>query len=98
VAAGTDAPFGDADPWQAMRAATSRPSGLGSAEAVGGGRALGLFLGRPESPAQPRTVAPGQAADLVLLRAPAGEAARGLRADLVAATLIDGEPVYLAEP
>ncbi len=98
VAAGTDAPFGDADPWLVMRAATRRPSGLGGAEAISGRRALGLFLGSPGAPAVQRLIAPGQTADLVLLRAPAAEAARALGADLVAATLIGGEPVYLAEP
>jgi predicted amidohydrolase YtcJ len=98
VAAGTDAPFGTPDPWLVMRAAMARPAGLGGAEAISGSHALRLFLGRPATPAKPRLVAPGQVADLVLLRAPAKDAAAAPSAGLVAATIVDGEPVYLAEP
>ena len=94
VAAGSDAPFGGADPWHVMRAATRRPSGLGPDEAIPPARALGLFLGEPAAPATPRRVAPGRPADLVLLRCPPDEAARSLAADLVAATFVAGELVY----
>jgi predicted amidohydrolase YtcJ len=94
VAAGTDAPFGGADPWPVMRAATRRPVNLGPGEAVTGAQAIGLFLGEPTAPATPRLVAPGQPADLVLLRCPPLEAARALDSDLVAATLVGGDVVY----
>jgi len=94
VAAGSDAPFGEADPWHVMRAATRRTSGLGPDEAIPPARALGLFLGEPAAPATPRRVAPGRPADLVLLRCPPDEAARSLAADLVAATFVAGELVY----
>ncbi len=93
VAAGSDAPFGGADPWQVMRAATRRPAELGPGEAVAPATAIRLFLGDPEAPAVPRPIAPGHPADLVLLRCPPGEAVRSLASDLVAATFIDGEPV-----
>jgi predicted amidohydrolase YtcJ len=96
VAAGSDAPFGGADPWAVMRAATRRPAGLGPGEAVAPGTAIGLFLGSPSTPSEPRLVAPGAAADLVLLRCPPREAARSLGSDLVAATIIDGAVVYRA--
>ena len=94
VAAGTDAPFGGADPWHVMRAATRRPANIGPGEAVTGAQAIGLFLGEPTAPATPRLVAPGQPADLVLLRCPPLAAARALDSDLVAATLVGGEVVF----
>jgi predicted amidohydrolase YtcJ len=51
VAAGSDAPFGDWDPWHVMRTAAERPADLGPAEAVTAARALRLFLGEPAAPA-----------------------------------------------
>jgi predicted amidohydrolase YtcJ len=98
AAAGTDAPFGGADPWHVMRAATRRAAlgfGLGPGEAIGAAAAMGLFLGHPAAPATPRVIAPGHPGDLVVLRVPPAEAARSLASDLVAATLVAGEPVYL---
>jgi len=94
VAAGSDAPFGGADPWQVMRAAVTRPGSFPAGEAVSAAQAIGLFLGWPAAPAVPRRVAPGQPADLVLLRAPPAEALRSLASDLVAATFIGGRQVY----
>jgi predicted amidohydrolase YtcJ len=94
VAAGTDAPFGGADPWPVIQAATRRPPGLGPGEAIPPSRAIGLFLGRPEAPAVPRRIAPGQPADLTLLRVPPGEAGQAPAAELVAATIVGGEAVY----
>jgi predicted amidohydrolase YtcJ len=94
VAAGSDAPFGGADPWRVMRAAIRRPDGLGPGEAVDRETAIRLFLGSPTAPARPRAVAPGAPADLVLLRCPPWEALRSLGSDLVAATFVDGSLVY----
>ena len=94
VAAGTDAPFGGADPWQVMRAATRRPADLGPREAVDPQTAIRLFLGSPTAPTRLRAVAPGAPADLVLLRCPPWEAFRSLTSDLVAATFVDGSLVY----
>jgi predicted amidohydrolase YtcJ len=94
LAAGTDAPFGGADPWHVMRAATVRPENLGPDEAISPERALGLFLGEPAAPATPRRVAPGAPADLVLLRCPPEEAVRSLDSGLVTATFIAGDLVY----
>jgi predicted amidohydrolase YtcJ len=96
VAAGSDAPFGGADPWRVMRAATRRPARLGPGEAVSPESALRLFLGSASTPGRPRLIAPGAAADLVLLRCPPGEAFRSLGSDLVAATIIDGDVVFVA--
>jgi rhodanese-related sulfurtransferase len=74
VAAGTDAPFGDADPWAAVRAAVHRrtPAGavLGPGERVDPATALALFLGRPDAPAVRRRVEPGAPADLSILDRP----------------------------
>ena len=94
VAAGSDAPFGRADPWAVMRAATRRPASLGPGEAVAPATALRLFLGEPAAPGVSRLVAPGYPADLVLLRCPPPQAARSLASDLVAVTVIGGEQVY----
>lgn len=94
VAAGSDAPFGGADPWAVMRAATRRPDNLGPGEAVAPATALRLFLGDPAAPGVPRLVAPGYPADLILLRCPPRQAARSLASDLVAATIIGGDQVH----
>jgi predicted amidohydrolase YtcJ len=96
VAAGSDAPFGGADPWAVMRAATRRPALLGPGEAIAPETALRLFLGSPSAPGEPRLVGPGAVADLVLLRCPPREAFRSLGSDLVAVTIIDGAVVYRA--
>ena len=94
VAAGTDAPFGLADPWQAMRGATERPPPFGTPEAVPAATAVALFLGEATAPGVQRRVAAGQPADLALLRAGPLEALRALSSDLVAATLVGGEVCY----
>jgi len=94
VAAGSDAPFGGADPWHVMRAAIRRPANLGPGEAVSPATALRLFLGEPAAPGVPRLVAPGYPADFILLRCPPAAAARSLASDLVAATFIGGGQVY----
>jgi len=97
VAGGTDAPFGDADPWAAMRAAVERTTAsgapLGPAERVDARTALRLFLGSAAAPAVARRVEPGTAADLCLLHAPLVEARRLLSAEVVALTIVDGEIV-----
>lgn len=96
VAMSTDAPFGDPDPWAAMRAAVHRrtPSGavLGPAERVSATTALTLFHG--ERPARPRGIQPGVAGDLCVLSAPPAEALAELSADAVRATVVAGEVVY----
>jgi predicted amidohydrolase YtcJ len=97
VAAGSDAPFGDLDPWAAMRAATTRPRPFDTNEAVSPARALALFLGGPAAPGVTRRVAAGHPADLVLLRAGPREALHSLSSDLVAATFVGGEPRYLRD-
>ena len=72
---GTDAPFGPADPWLAMRAAVDRQSDcghtLGAEEQVTPEQALALFTSPPHAPgAAPRRVQVGAPADLCLLDRP----------------------------
>jgi predicted amidohydrolase YtcJ len=97
VAAGTDAPFGSADPWHIAVEAAERPSFTGAQEAVDPATALSLFFGDPAAPATPRRIAPGHPADLVLLRVPPAEALRslaaGTRDGLVTATFVTGRRV-----
>jgi predicted amidohydrolase YtcJ len=91
VAAGTDAPFGGADPWAAMRAAVTRD--LGPDERVGPARALDLFLGSASSPAIPRTIDVGTPADLCLLHVPLDTQLRELDAANVRAAWVGGEVI-----
>ncbi len=98
VALSTDMPFGDADPWAAMRAAVHRStlsgSVLGANESIDAATALGLFLGTPQQPDLPRELAVGSPADLCVLAAPSRDVLTVLDASLVAATVYDGALVY----
>jgi predicted amidohydrolase YtcJ len=100
VALSTDMPFGRGDPWAAMRAAVHRttPSGavLGVEERVSARTALTMFFGCPDRPARPRTVEPGQPADLCVLTVPPEAALAELDSGMVAATVIGGEVAYAA--
>jgi predicted amidohydrolase YtcJ len=96
---GTDAPFGDPDPWRAMRAALERRTEegltLGPDEALEPERALGLFTSPAEAPgAAPRRVGVGAAADLCLLDAPWDVARRELSSRRVRATLREGSLIW----
>ncbi|HJT90864.1 MAG TPA: amidohydrolase family protein [Mycobacterium sp.] len=98
VALSTDLPFGEADPWAAMRAAVRRTTAtgavLGAGECVSAREALTMFLGIASRPAEARTVAPGQPGDLVVLAASPAEALNELDAGMVSATVIAGEVVH----
>lgn len=99
VAGGTDAPFGVADPWRAMRAAVERRSDrgrlLGEGEAVTPRAALDLFLSDLHAPGSARRrVQAGAPADLCLLRSPLAHALETLDAAQVKATIIDGRVVH----
>jgi predicted amidohydrolase YtcJ len=101
VGGSTDAPFGDADPWAAMRAAiTRRTAGgavLGPDERIPAARALELFLTAPEWPGgPPRTVAVGQPADLVVLNDTLERVLADPDAGHVAATIRGGRVIYRA--
>lgn len=75
VAASSDAPFGEVDPWQviasAVRRTTSAGVVLGGGERVSALTALGGYLSAADDPGGPaRRLVVGQVADLVLLDAP----------------------------
>jgi predicted amidohydrolase YtcJ len=95
VAAGSDAPYGSADPWLAIRAAgdrrTAGGSMIGANEAIAARDALNLYLGSFKDPGGPiRMIAPGQAADLCLLASGWQDGPD----DPVRATLIGGNLAY----
>jgi len=94
LAAGSDAPFGRADPWFAMRAAVTRRTAdgavLGPEEALTPEEALALFIGEPQRPAVPRVIGVGAAADLVLLDRPWQQISAALSRDRVRMTVLDG--------
>jgi predicted amidohydrolase YtcJ len=98
LAAGTDAPFGDPDPWLAIRAAVARTTHqgrkLGLDESLSPEQALGLFLGAAESPDTPRTIEAGSLADLCVLREPWASARDRLASTLVTATIRAGELIF----
>ncbi|WP_280388025.1 amidohydrolase family protein, partial [Nocardia wallacei] len=94
VAAGTDAPFGSSDPWQAIRAAVTRPPTT-QPETVPLETAIALFTADPHHPAHHRTISPGRPADLTLLHPPPQDVLRTPPTDLVAATIIAGNPAHL---
>lgn len=102
LAAGTDAPFGDPDPWRAMRAAVDRRtrSGapLGPDEAVTPEDALALFSAPLEAPGErPRAIEPGAPADLCLLDRSWKAAREALSSETVRATLRSGRVVFERE-
>lgn len=98
-AAGTDAPYGSLDPWQAMRAAVSRCTAdgecLGRDEVLAPQQAVQLFCGDPRLPG---TGSPwpevGDRADLCVLDLPWRELLDDLDSRHVRATLIDGVVVH----
>ncbi len=72
LAAGSDAPYAAANPWEAIHAAierrTRRGALVGAGERLDAQRALALFHGTAEDPGGPaRRVAPGEPADLCLI-------------------------------
>lgn len=76
---GTDAPFGDPDPWAAMNAAVNRTTAdgrvLGAAERLTPERALALFTTPLADPGGwPRRIVVGASADLCVLRRPWAQA------------------------
>jgi predicted amidohydrolase YtcJ len=98
VAAGSDAPYGDPDPWRAIAAARDRttPSGavLGAGERIAARRALDLFLAPLDDPAgPPRRVQVGAPADLCLLADPLDAALADPAAVTVRATVRSGRVV-----
>jgi predicted amidohydrolase YtcJ len=100
VALSTDMPFGQPDPWAAMRAAVHRttPGGavLGADECVSARTALTMFFGRPDQPTRTRTLQPGEPSDLCVLSVPPETTLAELDAGMVATTIVGGEITYTA--
>lgn len=94
VALSTDFPYGDADPWAAMRAAVHRVTATGHAlginECIAPAAALEMFLGFADQPRRLRSVAVGQPGDLCVLATAPHEALRILDAEMVTATIVAG--------
>jgi predicted amidohydrolase YtcJ len=106
LAAGTDAPFGDPDPWRAMNAAVTRQTAsgacLGPNEKVSPEVALGLFRDQIFDTGQTKnspfgSLAVGQKADLCLLNSSWREAREELSSERVVATLCAGNVIWPAE-
>lgn len=103
LAAGSDAPYGGLDPWQAMAAATRRRTReghvIGEAERLGPEQALRLYLAPLEDPGAPvRRIEVGMRADLCLLDRPWSDARTALDQVQVQATWIDGRRFFDGEP
>jgi len=100
LAAGTDAPFGDPDPWLAIRSAINRRTRAGSvldvSEMLTPERALGLFLGSADKPAQRRTLDVGAPADLCLLHGSWRDILNDPTRERVRLTLRGGEIIWRA--
>jgi predicted amidohydrolase YtcJ len=101
VAASSDAPYAQPDPWAGIAAATTRRTRagrpLGLTERVDAHRALELYLApRAQPGGPPRRVIAGAPADLCLLDAPLAEALAEPSAGRVRATFVGGDSVHLA--
>ncbi len=98
LAGGSDAPFGDPDPWAAMRAAVTRTTRcgaiVGADEALSAEAALDLFLRDPLDLALMRRIGPGLPADLCLLDRPWAQARERLCADDVLAVWASGRLIH----
>lgn len=98
LAAGSDAPFGNCDPWASMAAAVSRHTesgvSIGESEALTPEQALDLFLRDPKSLNRRRRIAVGTPADLCLLDRSWANARSALSSAYVRATIIDGRMIF----
>lgn len=94
LAAGSDAPFGDPNPWAAMAAAVLRPAGFGP-EAISPEHALSLYT-KPADDAggSPRKIERGAAADICVLDRSWSQARKNLADVRPIATWIGGALVY----
>ncbi|MER7006790.1 amidohydrolase family protein [Dactylosporangium sp. NPDC000555] len=95
VAASSDAPYGELDPWQVIRTAGRRTSTrgrvIGPEESVTTAAALAGYLSFPRDPGgRARRVRPGVHADLCLLHVPLAEALRDPRSEHVRLAVIGG--------
>lgn len=99
LALSSDAPYGPLDPWQIIRAATTRRAAsgavVGPAEKLTPMQSLTGFLSPADDPGgRPRTIRRGGPADVVLLHAPLAEVLRSPSSSAVRTTLIGGRIVH----
>lgn len=99
VGAGSDAPFGEPNPWLAMSAAVNRATRnghvLGDIERLTPERALGLYTSPLNDPGNPvRKFEVGDKADFCLLSSNWSSVSRDLAGARVAATVIDGRVCF----
>ncbi len=102
LAGSTDAPYGDPDPWAAMRAAVDRRSragiALGQAEQLSPEQALALFTSAADDPGgASRSITAGEVADLCLLNRSWEQARTRLCSADVRATISGGALIYHQE-
>jgi len=99
LAAGSDTPYGSADPWAAMRAAVERRTRGGvlmsGEECLTPSQALAMFCGDPHRPGAGRLEpVVGMAADLCLLDVPWERLSNDLDSRHVALTICNGRIAY----
>ena len=98
VALSTDMPFGDDDPWKAMRAAVSRTTGggtvLGADECVSARDALTMFFGAADAPAVQRRSRRANPATCASFQRAPPRCWRELDSGMVAATIVAGAAVH----
>lgn len=99
LGAGTDAPFGNPDPWLSMTAAVNRLTTagklLGATERLTPEQALRLFTSSADDPGGPaRTISVGCTADFCLLDRPWQQARTRLQREDVLAAIRAGEIIY----
>lgn len=102
VCGASDAPHGPLSPWQVIAAAAERRtrSGqvIGPRERVSPAHALRGYVTAPNLPGGPlRRVAPGSAADLVLLRTGLSEALEKVPDNPVRLTVVGGRAIHIAD-
>ena len=99
LGAGTDAPFGEPDPWRAMQAAVDRRTAAGERSAPArrsrpSARSRSSSRRRTRPGGAPRRIAPGARADLCLLDRPWARARDALASDAVVATIGAGRLLW----
>ena len=98
LAGGTDAPFGSANPWDAMKAAVDRTTRddqvIGPNERLTPTQALNLFLGSLDEPAKPREIAIGEIADICLIDKTWEQLKSDLSQTNIKATFHKGKLIY----
>ncbi len=98
LAGGSDAPFGSADPWQAMASAVDRTTATGQPitpdEALSPEEAISLYLADPLDLTRTREIAIGARADLCLLDRPWAVVRKHLDSAQVAAAVSSGRIIH----